>query len=242
MLTEKARPRFEENAWGRSSHTEEIRGRKKKRRLIKIWRAGRVYILCVMWECSREEMDSCVIYLHIHFTFWSRPLARRHCSIGRFPFPLVPSGYLLLLQRGHPGLFKRRSGAGFIVIEMHEMWNNAQWAGNESACTAQMLLPDGLLLFPSAGFCRAGWGTTIHIITFFFFLLLLLLEYCVSSSVQNTHQYSGRSPASWLLLNSKLNFLNMQEEASNNATIFNGMQHCFAAFATSPFSSFFCEV
>lgn len=85
MLTEDA-ARFEENVWGRSSYTEEIRGGKEEQRLIKIWSAGRVYILCVMWECSRAEMDSRVIYLHIHSTFWSRPLARRHCSIGRFPF------------------------------------------------------------------------------------------------------------------------------------------------------------
>lgn len=89
------------------------RRKKKERRLIKIWSAVRVYILCVMWECSREEMDSRVIYLHIHFTFWSRPLARRHCSIGRFLSGAIRI-FVTASCAAIRACLKRRSGTGLL--------------------------------------------------------------------------------------------------------------------------------
>lgn len=135
--------------------------------------------MCNVGIFPPEELDSCVIYLHIHFTFWSWPLARRQCLIGQSSSR--PSGYLLLLQWAILGRLKRWNTAGFIVIKMHEMWNNAQWTHNESTCTAQMLVTDGHGCLHKLGWTFRGcfglwrysaWAIWPKIyITFYFFFL-----------------------------------------------------------------------
>lgn len=96
----------------------------RRQAAIKIFPSKDLNILCIIYtlmlEYSHKVLDSYVIYLHIHFTFWSWPLLRRHWLIGQ-SFPLQ-SGYLLLLQRATLCGFNRLNTEGW-VIKMHEILN-----------------------------------------------------------------------------------------------------------------------